>query len=194
MLNLYPMPQSVIDLKSKKYSEPPRMTPQPSNTQQEVKPTTPEKENAPLAEWSSYDYQERERGPYWFLFPGGIATLLVIIGILAQSYFFIAFVILAFLVFLMYARRPPRLFNFSINKDGVRVGNINYPFSNLKSFWIFDRPDLKELSLQTDKFLMPFLRIPLAGQNPEKIRAILKDFLPEQEHQEFISDKIADKL
>ena len=144
--------------------------------------------------WSALEHEARERGPYWFLGPGAIALALIIFGIFAHSYFFIAFIALAFTVLLMYAHRPPREITLQIGGDGVYAGKTHYQFSELKSFWIFEKPEEKELSLETAKLLSPYLRIPLGSADPQQVKDMLARFLPEQEHKEFISDQIAKSL
>lgn len=151
-------------------------------------------EHAPrkvLIAWSALEYEEQERHPYWFLIPGAAALILILIGILIQSYFFVAFVTLAFIVVVMYGNRSPRHMEFSVTKEGVFVGNTLHPFSYIKSFWIFDAMEPTELSLEVDRITMPYLRLPLGELHPNKIRAVLSDFLPEDKHKEFVSDQIA---
>lgn len=144
-----------------------------------------------LISWSALEYERPERHPHWFLVPGAAALALVLIGILIQSYFFVAFVTLAFIVILMYGNRTPRQIDFSVTKEGVAVGATLHPFSSVKSFWIFDAAEPHELSLEVDRITMPYLRLPLGELHPNKIRAVLSDFLPEDKHKEFVSDQIA---
>ena len=141
--------------------------------------------------WSAYEYENKERGPYWFLLPGIVALLLIILGVFAQSYFFIAFVALAFTVLIMYSRRAPQMIAFAATQEGVRIGSKFYKFSDLKSFWVFNTPEVKELSLETEKTITPFIRLPLGDPSAEEIKNFLRDFLPEEEHKDFASDQIA---
>ncbi|MEK7082365.1 MAG: hypothetical protein AAB915_01655 [Patescibacteria group bacterium] len=144
--------------------------------------------------WSALEHEERERGPYWFLGPGVIALALVIFGIFARSWFFVAFVGLAYSVLLAYARRAPREIEFRVSSDGVYAGTAFHPYSELKSFWIFETPDYKELSIETTKLLTPYLRLPLGDADPDRVGRAIAQFLPEEEHKEFISDHIARSL
>jgi hypothetical protein len=155
-----------------------------------IAPTEPPHGKKYLLEWTAPEYQARERGPYWFLLPFGVALLFVIFGIVIHSYFFIAFVALALVVILLYGRRPPREYRFALAKEGIYVGETLYRFSELKSFWIFETAEPPELSLETSKLLHPYLRLPLGGLHPDKVRSVLSEFLPEQEHKEFITDQI----
>ncbi len=165
----------VIDLRSKK---------------EEMRPAR-DLQKSDMIEWSALEYEARERTQGWYIFMGGAATLLVILGILAGSYFFIAFVLLAFVVMVMYAKRSPRRMDFSITSEGIRAGTKFYRMSDLKSFWIFNSPNAKELSLEVKSGFMPFLRFPLGDTNPEEVKRVLLNFIPEEEHKELMTDQIA---
>ena len=145
-------------------------------------------------EWSGFEYEPRAYSQRWFITLGGIALALVLFGIVAKSWFFITFVVLAFFVILMYAKRAPRELTFSISSSGVGVGNQFYQFSQLKSFYIIESREFPELSLETSKHLQPFIRIPLEEVAGKDIKELLGRFLPLKEHPEFFTDQIARKI
>lgn len=141
-------------------------------------------------EWSAYEYEKRERGPYWFFLPGGTALALVILGIIINNYFLVAFVTLAFTLLMVYMKREPRFINFALTKKGVVVENRIYEYSSVKSFWIFEKFNPRELSLETEGALNPFVRIPLADVDADKARRYLLNFVREEEHQDSAIDQI----
>lgn len=196
------MPNPVLDLRNipragpKPYQPPKEKEAEPPEETRNYSPPKPDKDffSKGLLEWTAYEYAYREHGPAWFLTAGGAATLLIVIGILAKSYFFIAFVALAFVVIMLYAKRKPQKISFVLTKEGVKAGRKFYNFSDLKSFWIFEKSGAKELSLETSKTLAPFVRLPLGDTDPKKIRKILNGSLPEKEHKELVSDQIAKNL
>ena len=145
-------------------------------------------------EWSAYDRPLRTRKKYWYLPPGGVALVLILFGILAQSYFFIALVVVALAVFLMYYLRESRLVEFKAGAEGIRVGTQFYRIADVKSFWIFDHVRIKELSLETTSIIYPFLHIPLGKMKPEEVREALRPIIPEKEHQESLMDRITDLI
>lgn len=179
------MPNNIVDL---------RKTAGPTTIIIGDSQETPVSETQGAIEWSTYEYEKMERGPYWFLLPGGVALIFIIFGVLARSYFFIAFVALAFTVLAIYMKREPRLLNFAITSEGVRIGKQIYDYSSLKSFWIFSKSSPKELSLETGKALVPYVKIPLGDLEPDEVRNYLLNFIKEEEHKEFISDQIARSL
>lgn len=186
------MNQSIIDLRKKDS----RASPKQSQALVPVKeksnlPVPVEEESAPLLKWVAREYEHRHRGPYWFLAPGVFALGLVVIGIFAHSYFFVAFVALAYGVLMVYTHRTPENVKFSIAEEGIQMGGKLRPFSDFKSFFVFEANDRREISLETKNFVMPFLSVPLGATDGEIVRDILLRFLPEEEHEETFSDKFA---
>jgi len=191
----------IIDLRSKEavgYSrESVPLQPRERRAQALQAPTTDrrrDERSAVLLSWSAPEYEHRARHPHWWLWPGGGALAFVLLGILIHSYFFVAFVVLAFIVVLMYGRRAPRTMDFSVTREGMMVGRGLHRFTDIKSFWIFDAAEPYELSLEIDRITAPYLRLPLGELHPNKIRAVLSDFLPEEQHKEFMSDHFARAL
>ena len=174
------MDDRTIDLRNKEVIE--------AEIEEQPLPATRKKELS--LEWSSHEYEKKERGTSWHMAIAAVALALVVVGIMTRSYFFIAFVALAYATFLMYEKRAPVEISFAVNGEGVQVGKKLYHFSELKSFWIFRKANPQELSLHTDHTLFPYIRIPLRNVDAERLRMLLRNSLPEEEHQEFITDHI----
>ncbi len=183
------MINNVIDLRNRDRKENEVL-----ETNLEETPLAVREEREELWEWATPEYSKVRHGSRWFLFMALGATAFIIFGIFTRSYFFVALITLSFIVILMYAARSPREISCAIGQDGIRTGNKTTPFTELKSFWIFKRADGNELSLETKKPLTPFVVLPLGSTDPEKIRRILKNHLPEEEHKELITDQIARAL
>jgi hypothetical protein len=148
-------------------------------------------------QWSAREYEKKKRSTSWFIGTGAIAAVLVVFGVISKSYFFILFVALAYAVFMMYEKKMPAEFAFSISAEGVSTGSKVHAFSELTSFWIFNKRDGEEaveLSLEADKTLTPYIRLPLKNIDPERVRGFLLNYLPEKEHKEFLTDHIERSL
>jgi hypothetical protein len=145
--------------------------------------------------WTCTEHEERQRGPYWFLVPGGVATALIMIGVVAGNYFFIGFVALSFGVLMVLMRRRPRRVSFALTEEGVFIDGAVHEYPRIQSFWIFrDAGGVSELSIETKKILTPFVRIPLTGADGSEVRAYLSRHIPEKEHKNFATDQIAKML
>ncbi len=147
-----------------------------------------------IMRWIAPEYEIKTYTRNWFLIASGVALLFVLIAIITQSYFFLTFVALAFLVTIMYVKRTPREITFAIAKTGVYVGRNLLPWGRIKSFWIFEYPHAKELSIETDKALIPYMKLPLGSVDATELRELMKSFLPEKEHQELVADEIGRNL
>ena len=105
------------------------------------------------------------------------------------------FLIMSSLVLILYANKKPELNKIIIDDYGIRVGENNFIFSELKSFWIDYSPgDSKELSLESKKWNHPYVKVSLEKQNPLEIRSWLISFLPEREHERSLVDLISKKI
>jgi hypothetical protein len=120
---------------------------------------------------------------------GLIAYFAISNNYLAALFFFVALITLVFGV----ATRKGRRIICTLKADGIAVNRAFYPYSHLKSFWIFyDPPSLQELSIKSKKVLGGrYLRIPLESEDPVKIREVLLKFLPEKREEQGLASVFA---
>lgn len=84
---------------------------------------------------------------------------------------------------------------YSVHPKGVTINERTYEYQDLESFCIHHNHDgLKELSLQSMKRLMPYIKIPLGDQNPEEVRNALSLYLVEDFHEHGPDDYLRIKL
>ena len=105
------------------------------------------------------------------------------------------FLILSSLVLLLYSKQKPVISKITVDQSGIWVDDVMYPYKDLKSFWVeYDPGGAKELSLESVKWYMPYVKILLNKQNPVEIRSLVINFLPEKEHENSLVDHIGRKL
>lgn len=142
--------------------------------------------------WSSYEHEYRIRGPYWFLYPLSAATAGIIFGITTENYLFVSFIVIAFLMLTYYAKRPPRMLNYGIEKRGVWTEDKLLDYGKLKSFWIFTHALMApELLLETGSPINPLIHVRLEGVDPDDVRIAISRYLPEKEQKDLASHQIA---
>ena len=140
-------------------------------------------------EWEAPEFEKREKSKSWFVAPAIIAIGLGIFALLTDSVLFLIVILLGFFTFYIYAKKEPRIIKFKINEKGIEVDNKLHDFDSLHSFWVFyNPPEEKDISFRSKKTFFPYIRIPLADQNPNEIRKYLLRFLPEKHHHESIID------
>lgn len=139
--------------------------------------------------WEAPEFEKTEKGKSWLIIPAIITIILGVISLITENILFLIFILLAFFMFLIYSKKEPRTINFKINEKGIEIDGNLHDFDSLRSFWIFyDPPIEKEISLRSRKTFFPYIRIPLAEENPAEIRKYLLKFLPEKHHRESIID------
>lgn len=163
-------------------------------TTSDKKDAGPEAARDALLYWTAKETGNREFGSRLFFVLGGLALIFVIFGVFTENYFFSIFIALAAAILMFYIKRGPQEVRVVITLGGVQVGRSFLEFKDIKSFWIFEKQDLPELSLETQRILTPFLRVPLNGVEIEDLKKILLSFLKEEEHKESTSDQIARSL
>ncbi|HEY4474859.1 MAG TPA: hypothetical protein VJC06_02975 [Candidatus Paceibacterota bacterium] len=105
------------------------------------------------------------------------------------------FLILSSFVIILYANKQPSVLRVVINNSGVIIDDTIYYYRNLKSFWIDYEPrGIKELSLESKKWYMPYIKIYIEKQNPLDIRSLMINFVPEKEHEKSLVDLISRKI
>lgn len=145
--------------------------------------------------WSALEYGYIPKSPDWFWVIGIITTALFVAVAILGNILFAVFIAIAGFTIAMYGARKPQTANFAIQARGIEINKTLYAYGNLKSFWIhYDPPRKKELSVQSEKMFMPYIKIPLGDIDPNIVREVLLKFLKEREHQESLIDILGEYL
>ena len=123
-------------------------------------------------------------------------TIAALIQIFQKNIITTIFFALLGAVLLLNARSKNETGSFELNPAGVLVNGRNHRYPEIKSFWIEYDPALgiKEISLQLKRWYAPYVKIPLAEQNPVQLRLFLLEFLPEEEHKDSMAEIVSRKL
>jgi len=148
-----------------------------------------------LLSWEAPEFTKYKKGKTWFITFFLIAAGLIVLALFWKSITMIILIILGSFVVLIYALKEPVVVKIEITPQGVKVEDKLYPFSEIKSFWIFyEPPEVKEISFYLKRALFPNVFVPLGDSDPNQARKILLKFLPEKKHKESLFDIWARKL
>jgi hypothetical protein len=146
-------------------------------------------------QWSALEFIAHEKNPLWFLTGGFVAIIFLIFSLWTKNFIFAVIIILATFSIFIWAQKKPKKITFSLMPKGLKIDENIYAFDHLKSFWIFyDPPEIKFLSIESKKIFMPRIIIPIADENPNRIREFLLKYLPEIEQRESLIDILARRL
>ncbi|OHA47353.1 MAG: hypothetical protein A3A80_03955 [Candidatus Terrybacteria bacterium RIFCSPLOWO2_01_FULL_44_24] len=191
------LPFKLPQVKEEK-SEPQEESDSKAATPVEVKETKREpeiiKHPDALMDWLApeYAYHEKDKN-IWAPAVLGIGSVLALISyFILKSFTSVLVSLIGTFTVLITFFKHPRTITFAITPQGVYAAKKLFSFDDLTAFWIFYHPpEMKEIALRSKKSFMPLIFIPLGDTDPNKIRAILIDFLKEEEQQLSITDTLA---
>lgn len=139
--------------------------------------------------WQAPEYTQYKKTSDWYWVVGILTMGLFAVALIFRNFLFAGFSLLAGFTIALYGARPARTVSFSLSSEGVRIENRLYPYESLRSFWIFYNPSsIKEISIESQKIIMPHIRIPIGEEDPIQIRSFLQQFLPEKRQEETLID------
>ena len=132
-----------------------------------------------LISWEVAEYDLAPRGVAWYVFAGAAALGLLIWAVSTRNFLF-AFIILIFaVIFATHTTRPPQRYRFVISDRGLALGSRLHLWKDIQGFWIlYEPPEVKILYLNFGG-IRPRLPIPLERTDPNQVRKILREFVPE---------------
>ena len=183
------MPQHIVDLKNKKRYF---IVPQ-SHQKDEIIRQEKEIPSYYLS-WEAPEYLHFEKGRNWTLTLFAAGAALAVIFFAMNNYSGMVVALLGTFVVYLLGHRAPRYMEHKITPLGIELDGRLFLFDELQSFWILYHPPVKELILRSKKTVMPLIHLQLYSADPNRIREILLDFLPEKEEEEPLSHIIAHLL
>ncbi|TSC78445.1 MAG: Uncharacterized protein G01um101429_776 [Parcubacteria group bacterium Gr01-1014_29] len=161
----------------------------PQAAAQNIRPAANKPQLPATISWQAPEYTQYKRSPDWYWSVGILTIGIFITALVFHNILFAIFILLAGFTIALYGARPARVVTFTLLGEGIRIQDRVYPYEMLKSFWIFYHPpNIKEISVESHKFIMPHIKIPLGDTNPVTVRAYLQQFMPERPQEESLID------
>jgi hypothetical protein len=136
--------------------------------------------------WRAEEHRHLERGSDWYWALGIIAVSLALTAILFNNILFALIIVLAATTFGMLASRPPEVVDFVLGERGLMVGDTLFTYDEMFAFWVEDGEE-PTLLIDTPRFMVPDLVLPLNDADPDEVRAFLQERVPEVElHESFV--------
>jgi hypothetical protein len=191
--------QNILNLRNYKKQIPePLPPPEQYTPEPEMEEPTPPKKSYESLEpisWKAPEYTHHYKTTDWFWAVGILTLGFLATAIIMSNYLFAIFIAIAGFSLAMYGAKPPRILHCSVSVKGIQIGTTLHPFNMIESFWVFyDPPVVKELSIKSQKPLLPYIKIPLGDANPTDIRMFLMRYIPEEHQEESTIDFIAQFL
>ena len=135
--------------------------------------------------WHAREFVYYEKGFMWYAIVTIGAVLALIYSVWVKEPLMFVTLLISYFLWVFYARRQPQQTLITLSGKGVTIGRDVYPFSNLRMFWIlYEPPTVKTLNFETTNYLNHDISIQLENQDPNEIRELLLQYLPEDPHRE----------
>jgi hypothetical protein len=145
--------------------------------------------------WEASEYIHHNRDGMWFATFIFITLLLVVISIfLLSNYFFTALIVVMAIALFIYARRPPRVEHYTLNADGLNIGQKFHPFNQFRAFGVVEDGALYSVRLIPTARFGQALTVYFAENDGERIVDILGAYLPMEDLRLDLLDVILRRL
>ncbi len=150
-----------------------------------------------LFEWEGREYEQRERTPDWYWALGIIALACIAAAVLLGNYLFAVVIVAAAAAIAIHAAKEPPVHRFRVFEDGLAIGEELYHFDRMVSFCVLEDIESESpplLSVHTEYWLAPHLRIPLVDVDADAVYAHFLTHVDESAHRPTFVDMIASWL
>ncbi len=144
-----------------------------------------------LHQWRAPEFEVYEKSNRWYFLAGLFLLAIITYAMLTDGPIMAITFILIGIVGYLNLQKNPRIVRFALTTEGLIADKDMYLYENINSFWIFYEPQhTKLISLNTKASMFPFVHIPLADEDPVKIREIILEYVPELKQEPSMIDTI----
>lgn len=133
-----------------------------------------------VIEWTTTEYEHRERNKEWFWTVGILAGAIALVAMLFDNALLGIVVIIGAFTLMLLSSKPPQQLQVTVSNKGIRIKNDLYLYSTLHSFWIDEEAAYPTLTIPTGKVLMPHIRVGLEGVEPLVLQRYLLRYMKEE--------------
>lgn len=144
--------------------------------------------------WQASEYIYHKKPGSWYLMVIGFTAALIIFALITRQWLTVAVFAMAAMALLVYANKAPRTLDYQLDEAGLTVADKFYPYEQFKSFAVLQDVAWHAIDLEPTKRFMPRLTILFSDDNRDEIIDILAQYLPEQDREPDIIDRIARRL
>ncbi len=144
--------------------------------------------------WDVHEYTKFQHTKRWYTIVALLMVSGIVYALLTDDYFFAIILILIAFIYGYHDMREPALTQFGITDRGVVWRGFLFQYKEIANFFIIYEPeeDVKKIYFVFKRSTTPRLGIALDEQDPNDIRATLRQFIREDLTQE--NEPLSDAL
>ncbi len=149
-------------------------------------------EQSEVVSWTGSEYINNQKNSMWYLSLGGAIVLISgIIYFLSRDFISVGFIVIVGGLFAFMASRKPRQLQFTVDPQGIQVGQRYYPFSDYISFSLQRDGAISYISMLPLHRFKNELAIYCPPDQEEIIFQAISAQLPNSQRKETAVDKLA---
>ncbi len=145
--------------------------------------------------WTASEFIAHDKTTGWYttLAVGGL-VLAVLIFLLTRDWISTAVIVIITVVFGVFAARQPRVLNYALDSSGLHIAEKFYSYTDFKSFSVLEEGGIRAIWLMPLKRFMPSITVYYAPNDEDKILDVLASYLPFEERDQDLVDKLIRKV
>lgn len=148
-----------------------------------------EREND-VVEWQAQEYVTQQRNMGWYLGLLLVGAVLTGAGVWLKYWSFAVLVVVSVLALVVYVKRPARMLQYKLTKDGLYEGEKLYRYSDFKAFAVLQDGQNFSIAMMPKKRLGMLVRVYFPQDQGEQIVDMFGMRMPMEELKMDILDKI----
>lgn len=145
--------------------------------------------------WQATEYIHRHKGTLWYIVFSIVVIVATVLAIfLMQSITFAILVPIMAAALIIYSRRPPRLLDYTLSRQGLHINDRLISFAEFKGFGVIHDDDEYSVMLIPTKRFKPGVYVYFPEEAGEAIVDMLAARLPMQELHMDLVDRVIRKL
>ena len=133
-----------------------------------------------ILEWQAPDHELPTKESDWYISVIVIGVSISIASLFLNNLLFAIFCLLATFSIIIHMAKKPEIIDFSITTRGIQIRHDFFPYAKLHSFWIDHEKEKEEIILLSDRAVLPHMIVPIRDIDPEQLRLVLRQYLPER--------------
>ena len=151
--------------------------------------------DGPIVSWTASEFIAHAKSAGWYATLIGVTVVVsAVLFLLTKDAISTAMVIIVAVLFGVMGARKPRELSYSLDEDGVVVGQKLYLYESFKSFSVIQEGGVESIWFMPMQRLMPGLTIYFAPDQGDQIMDILSEFLPFEPRDTDPIDKLMHRL
>lgn len=144
--------------------------------------------------WQASEYVHHDKQAIWYVALIGVTIALLALAIFMKAWTFAALIVALGVGIGVLAGRPPHTARYTLSESGLRVNEKNFAYHDFRSFGVIQEDAFASVVLIPTKRFMPAVNIYFPTEMGEQIVDILGSFLPMEQIELDLVEKIARKL